>query len=64
MASYGSDRGLLQIFNEFDPCCFSGTEYVSYENIIKNKISDLNSGIFEIYREKFVLGFIHVILVV
>ena len=52
MASYGSDRGLLQIFNEFDPCCFSGTGYVSYENIIKNKISDLNSGIFEIELDK------------
>ena len=52
MSSYGSDRGLLQIFNEFDPCCFSGTEYVSYENVIKNKISELNLGTFEIELDK------------
>ena len=52
MASYGSNRGLLQIFNEFDPCCFSGTEYVSYENIIKNKISKLKSGTFKIELDK------------
>ncbi|MBG98051.1 hypothetical protein CL659_02875 [bacterium] len=52
MSAYGFDRGLLQIFNEFDPCCFSGTEYVSYENIIKNKISKLKSGTFKIELDK------------
>ena len=52
MSSYGSNRGLLQIFNEFDPCCFSGTGYLSYENIIKTKMSELNSGTFEIELDK------------
>ena len=52
MASYGHERGLLQIFNEFDPCCFSGTTYVSYENVIKSKISELGLGTFEIILDK------------
>ena len=52
MASYGYERGLLQIFNEFDPCCFSGTTYVSYENVIKSKISELGLGTFEIILDK------------
>jgi len=52
MASYGYERGLLQIFNEFDPCCFSGTTYVSYENVIKSKIPELGLGTFEIILDK------------
>ena len=52
MTSYGYERGLLQIFNEFDPCCFSGTTYVSYENVIKSKISELGLGTFEIILDK------------
>ena len=52
MASYGYERGLLQIFNEFDPCCFSGTTYVSYENMIKSKMHKLGLGTFEIILDK------------
>jgi len=52
MTSYGYERGLLQIFNEFDPCCFSGTTYVSYENVIKSKIPELGLGTFEIILDK------------
>jgi len=52
MSSYGNGRGLLQIFNEFDPCCFSGTEYTSYEYVIKSKISNLGHGTFEIKLDK------------
>ena len=52
MTSYGYERGLLQIFNEFDPCCFSGTTDVSYENVIKSKIPELGLGTFEIFRPR------------
>lgn len=48
LSSYGDDRKLLQIFNKYDPCCFSGNHYSSYENILKKKLSDLD-GDFEIF---------------
>jgi len=48
MSSYGDNRKLLQIFNKYDPCCFSGNHNYSYENILKEKLSDID-GSFEIF---------------
>ena len=48
LGSYGENRKLIQIFNEFDPCCFDGESYTLYEPIISKKIDNLNSGDFEI----------------
>ena len=49
MASYGEKREHLQIFNKYDPCCFSGSGYTTYENKIKKSISDLGEGSFEVF---------------
>jgi len=53
MSSYGDDRRLVQIFNEFDPCCFPGYLYEQfpYENAIKEKLSVLQKGQFDVYVE-------------
>ena len=51
MASYGENRGQLQIFNKYDPCCFSGTGYTTYENDLKKSISDLGKGKFEVFLD-------------
>ena len=48
MSSYGQNREFVQVFNKFDPCCFSGTLFELYENEIHESISKLNSGSFEI----------------
>jgi len=48
MSSYGHNREFIQVFNKFDPCCFSGTLYENYENEMYDTISKLNSGSFEI----------------
>jgi hypothetical protein len=52
MGSYGNDRGQLQIFNKYDPCCFSGTGFSTYENYIKETISNLGKGTFEIFLDE------------
>ena len=49
MASYGENREQIQIFNKYDPCCFSGTGYITYENEIKKSISDL--GKFKVFLD-------------
>lgn len=46
MASYGDDRKLVQIFNKFDPCCFSGEPFIHYEKEIKTKLDVLGEGNF------------------
>jgi len=51
MSSYGENRHLVQFFNKFDPCCFSGDLYEQfpYENTIKEKLNDLQKGRFDVY---------------
>jgi len=51
MASYGENRKLVQIFNKFDPCCFSGNYYITYENEVKTKLFTLGKGSFEVYLD-------------
>ena len=47
-----SQRLQIQIFNEYDPCCFSGNGATTFEEILQNKINNIGSGSFEIYIDK------------
>ena len=47
--SYGDRRKHLQIFNQYDPCCFSGTKSDRYKDIVKERINKLGSGNFDIF---------------
>jgi len=51
MASYGEQRKFVQIFNKYDPCCFSGELYKTYKNVIKQKMEFLQNGVFEVYLD-------------
>ena len=51
MNSYGENREFTQIFNKYDPCCFSGDLFKSYENEVEELISELGSGSFVIYLD-------------
>ena len=52
MASYGNNRGQLQVFNEYDPCCFSGLGFKTYESEVKNIMSNLGIGKFDIFLDE------------
>lgn len=52
MASYGDNRGQIQIFNEYDPCCFSGLGFKTYESEIKNSVLNLGKGTFDIFLDE------------
>ena len=52
MSSFGENRLHVQFFTENDPCCFSGTNFESYKEIISQKILTLNEGTFMIYLDK------------
>jgi hypothetical protein len=49
LSAYGDGRNHIQIFNKNDPCCFSGNGYETYEFVIKDKISQLGKGNFQIF---------------
>ena len=51
MSSYGENRMFSQIFNKYDPCCFSGSLFNEYESKISNIVSKLNSGDFNVYLD-------------
>ena len=49
LSASGDGRKHIQIFNKNDPCCYSGSGYETYEFIIKDKISQLGQGNFQIF---------------
>jgi pimeloyl-ACP methyl ester carboxylesterase len=51
MASYGEDRKLVQIFNEFDKCCWSGDSFKIYENKVKNVTYNIGNSEFDIWLD-------------
>jgi len=51
MSSLGDSRKYVQIFNEFDHCCYSGKKFEVYEEDIKSSIEKIGQGYFEIYLD-------------
>ena len=49
LGAYGDGRQHVQIFNKNDSCCFSGTGYETYEFVVKDKISQLGEGNFQVF---------------
>jgi hypothetical protein len=52
LGSFGEGRTQLQVFNKNDPCCFSGTAYKTYENIIQDSIANLGKGQFKVFLDE------------
>jgi len=48
MSAYGETREFIQIFNKYDPCCFAGNISISYADSIKDRLSELGTGNFEV----------------
>ena len=46
------ERYQLQIFNEFDPCCFSGNAGKTFDFIIQETITDIGTGNFEVFIDE------------
>jgi len=51
MSSYGNERKFIQIFNEFDLCCYEGTWFKTYEDDVTKTVSNLDKGKFLIYLD-------------
>jgi len=51
MASVGTDKKFVQIFNKYDPCCFNGMEFEAYKNEITNVVATFDEGYFKIYSD-------------
>lgn len=51
MSSYGESRKLVQIYNKYDPCCWAGEYFNTYEGVVKNKLAELGKGMYDIYLD-------------
>ena len=51
MGSTGKGRRQIQILNEFDSCCFSGTGYTTYEELATEKVIDLGDGSYDVFLD-------------
>ncbi len=51
MAAQGNGREYIQIFNEFDPCCYRGRGHESYSNLIENQIQVIGPGKFGVWLD-------------
>ena len=44
LASYGQGRLHQQIFNKLDPCCYAGTGWRSYSDVVSSRVRELGAG--------------------
>lgn len=48
MGGHGKNRKQTQVINLYDPCCFSGIKWETYEEVVKSRVDQLGDGGFEI----------------
>ena len=51
LGSAGEHRRQLQILNKYDPCCFSGESFRSYESVVNQRVQSLGEGGFAVYLD-------------
>ena len=51
LGSFGEQRRQLQILNKYDPCCFSGESFRSYEATVNQHMQTLGSGHFAVFLD-------------
>lgn len=54
--SAGQNRELVQIFNKYDPCCFTNPKFETYENEVKSTLFKTGGGNFTIYLDDTHMG--------
>ncbi|MDD5110310.1 MAG: hypothetical protein PHI63_03770, partial [Patescibacteria group bacterium] len=47
----GAGRRQLQIFNQYDPCCFSGVRFRQYDTLVAQTVTQLAGGNFSTYLD-------------
>lgn len=51
LGSFGERRAQLQILNKYDPCCFAGESFKSYEAAVNERVQNLGTGHFAVYLD-------------
>ena len=51
LGSFGDKRRQLQILNKYDPCCFAGESFKTYEAVVNERVQSLGAGHFAVYLD-------------
>jgi len=51
LGSHGDHRRQLQVLNKYDPCCFAGDAYRTYEGVVKDRVQMLGPGNFAVFLD-------------
>ena len=51
LGAYGHGRGQLQVFNQYDPCCFEGLRYLTYRDHVRGAVRDLRLGRYDVFLD-------------
>jgi hypothetical protein len=51
LGSYGAGRKQLQIVNYDDACCFAGTKWETYKDLVRERIQELGDGEFDLFMD-------------
>jgi hypothetical protein len=52
MGAHGENRKFIQIYNKYDPCCWAGTYFETYKQIVKDKVKELGAGTYDVYLDE------------
>lgn len=51
LGAHGEGRQQLQIINQFDRCCFAGTKWETYRDVVRNRVEELGAGRFDLFMD-------------
>lgn len=51
LGSHGKHRKQLQVINKYDSCCFGGTKWQTYKDIVRSRINELGAGEFDLFLD-------------
>jgi len=51
LGSSGINRKQLQVINQYDSCCYSGTGWETYKDVVRNRVHELGDGEFDLFMD-------------
>jgi hypothetical protein len=51
LGSVGANRKQLQIINQYDSCCFAGTKWETYKDIVRERVHEFGAGEHDLFMD-------------
>jgi hypothetical protein len=51
MGAFGKGRFQLQVLNQYDSCCFDGTGFKTYVDLVRKRVHQLEKGRYDVFLD-------------